>query len=56
MRGSRLGVSTVLAPAQPDGAVVGSTAIMDRSHLTNGADFGAPLFDDVAYRFTVSGY
>jgi phage tail-like protein len=56
VRGSRLGFSTVLAPAQADGAIVGTTAVADRSHLTTGAEYGAPLFDDVAYRFTVSLY
>ena len=54
--GGQLGVSTLLAAAQPDGAIVGSTAVADRAHLTGGDDYGAPLFDDVAFRFTVSLY
>lgn len=56
VRGSRLGVTTVLAAAEPDGAVVGSTAVVERSHLQNGGAFGAPVFDDVAHRFTVQIY
>jgi phage tail-like protein len=50
---SALGWTTMLAPSQPDGAVVGSTAILDQSVLTEDQDFGAPLFSDVAYRFVV---
>jgi phage tail-like protein len=53
---SLLGVTTVLAGAEPQGAVVGSTATVDRSHLIEGADYGAPLFEGVAYRFTVRLY
>jgi len=49
---SELGWTTVLA-AQPDGAIIGSTAILDQSTLTLDQDFGAPLFSDVAYRFSV---
>jgi phage tail-like protein len=53
---SLLGVTTVLAGAEPQGAVLGSTATVDRSHLIEGADYGAPLFEEVAYRFTVRLY
>jgi phage tail-like protein len=50
---SELGWTTVLAPSQPDGAVIGTTAILDQSLLIEDQDFGAPLFSDVAYRFAV---
>ena len=54
--GSILGVTTMLVPAQAQGAVVGATATLDGSHLIEGDDFGAPLFTDVAHRFTVQIY
>lgn len=50
---SVLGVTTMLAPAHPQGAVVGSTATLDQSHLISNAELGSPLFVDVAHRFTV---
>lgn len=50
---SALGFTTMLVGAQPQGAVVGTTATLDRSHLINGEEFGAPLFDDIAHRFNV---
>jgi phage tail-like protein len=53
---SILGWTTMLAPAQPQGAVVGASADLDQSHLIADDNFGAPLFTDVAYRFTVSVY
>jgi phage tail-like protein len=53
---SVLGVTTVLAAAEPQGAVLGSSATVDRSHLIEGVDYGAPLFEGVAYRFTVRLY
>jgi phage tail-like protein len=53
---SVLGVTTMLAPAHPQGAVVGATATLDQSHLISNAEFGAPLFSDVADRFTVQLY
>jgi phage tail-like protein len=53
---SVLGVTTVLAGAEPQGAVVGSTATIDRSHLIESVDYGAPLFEGAAYRFTVRLY
>ena len=51
-----LGISTVLASAEPQGAVVGTTATMDRSQLITQEEYGAPLFDEVAYRFVVRLY
>lgn len=53
---SLLGVSTVLAASEPQGAVVGTTAVLDASHLIGAEDLGAPLFDDVAHRFCVQIY
>ncbi|MCI0485453.1 MAG: phage tail protein I [Blastocatellia bacterium] len=53
---SVLGVTTMLAPAEAQGAVVGTTAVLDRSHLIAGEEFGAPLFEDVAHRFSVQVY
>lgn len=53
---SILGWTTMLPPAQPQGAVVGTSADLDRSHLITEADFGAPLFSDVAYQFRVEVY
>ena len=55
-RNSVLGWTTMLAPAQPQGAVVGTTAVLDQSHLITDDDFGAPLFTDVAYQFSVEVY
>jgi phage tail-like protein len=53
---SILGVTTMLATATPDGAVVGSTATLDRSHLIPNEQFGAPLFEAVAHQFSVQVY
>ena len=46
----------MLAPAQPQGAVVGTSSDLDQSHLITNDDFGSPLFTDVAYRFIVNVY
>jgi hypothetical protein len=53
---SVLGVTTMLAGAEPQGAVLGSTATVDRSHLIENAEYGMPMFDAVAHRFTVRLY
>jgi phage tail-like protein len=50
---SVLGWTTMLAPAQPQGAVVGTSAVLDQSHLITAEQFGSPLFSDVAYQFSV---
>jgi phage tail-like protein len=55
-RNSVLGWTTMLAPAQPQGAVVGTTAVLDQSQLITDEDFGSPLFTDVAYQFSVGVY
>jgi phage tail-like protein len=53
---SVLGYTTMLAPAEPQGAVVGTTAVLDQSHVITGEEFGAPLFSDVAFQFSVQVY
>lgn len=50
---SILGVTTMLVPAEAQGAVVGTTATLDRSHLIRDEEFAAPLFEDVAHQFSV---
>ncbi len=54
--GSVLGLTTMLAPAAPQGAIVGSTATLDGSHLISGDQVGEPLFTDVAHQFSVLLY
>jgi phage tail-like protein len=53
---SVLGVTTMLASAEPQGAVLGSSATLDRSHLISGDEYGQPLFDTFAHRFVVRLY
>ena len=53
---SILGATTMLAPAQPQGAVVGASAVLDQSHLIAAEDFGSPLFTDVAFQFSALVY
>ena len=53
---SVLGFTTRLASAAPQGAVLGTSATLDQSHVISAEAFGAPLFSDVAHRFTVSIY
>jgi phage tail-like protein len=53
---SILGFTTMLAPAHPQGAVLGTTATLDQSHLITNEEFGAPLFEDVAHQFSVQVY
>jgi phage tail-like protein len=53
---SILGVTTMLAPAHPQGAALGSTATLDHSSLITDEEFGAPLFTDVAHQFSVQVY
>jgi phage tail-like protein len=53
---SVLGVTTRLAAAEPQGGVLGSTATVDRSQLIENDEYGMPLFDDGAHRFTVRVY
>jgi phage tail-like protein len=51
-----LGQDSALAGASPHGAVLGSTAVVDHSHLIGEEHRGAPAFDDVAHRFAVQVY
>jgi len=48
-----LGFTTMLAAAEPQGAVLGTTATVNESHIIDRADYGAPLFEDLAHRFCV---
>lgn len=50
---STLGFTTMLVAAEAQGAVVGTTATLDHSHLIADEDFGAPLFEDIAHHFVV---
>ncbi|MEP6732786.1 MAG: phage tail protein, partial [bacterium] len=51
-----LGEDSALASASPDGAVLGTTAIVDHSHLIGAEHRGAPAFEDVAHHFIVQVY
>jgi len=53
---SVLGFTTMLASAEAQGAVVGTTAVLDQSHLITQEEFGAPLFEAVAHQFSVQVY
>jgi phage tail-like protein len=54
--GLALGMDTMLAPAEAQGAVVGTTATLDQSHLIATEDFGAPLFAEMAHHFCIQVY
>jgi phage tail-like protein len=51
-----LGFSTVLAAGEPQGAVAGTTAVLDGSWLSPQEDYATALFTDVAHQFTVRVY
>jgi phage tail-like protein len=53
---SDLGFTTMLAPGPAQGAVVGTSATLNQSNLTEDIDLGAALFDDVAHRFCIQVY
>jgi phage tail-like protein len=53
---SVLGFTTMLVGAEPGGAVLGTTATLDASHLIAEDEYGQPLFTDVAHQFTVQVY
>ncbi len=55
-RAGLLGWTTVLAPAEADAAVLGTTAVLDRSYVTAGEGLGAHLGAEVAHRFCVQVY
>jgi len=42
--------------AHPQGAVLGSSATLDQTHLISDSDYGLPLFVEVADRFSVMVY
>ena len=50
---SVLGCSTFLPAAEPDGAVLGRTAVVDQSDLIAGGEVGSPPFNRFAHRATV---
>jgi phage tail-like protein len=54
--GSVLGFNTVLASAEPQGAVVGTTAVLDQSYIIAQEEFGSKLFEVAAHQFTVLVY
>jgi phage tail-like protein len=51
-----LGLSTVLAAGEPQGAVAGTSAVLDGSWLSAQEDYATALFTDVAHQFTVRVY
>lgn len=53
---SSLGFDTMLYAESAEGAVLGSTAVVDRSALIDASQYGAPLFADIANRFTAQVY
>jgi len=50
---SVLGFTTMLASASPQGAVLGTSATLDQSHIIDGEDFGVPLFEAIAHQVSV---
>jgi hypothetical protein len=48
--------TTASTGVEPQGAVVGVSAVLDRSLLTRDDEFGSALFDEVADRFTITIY
>lgn len=53
---ARLGIDTMVAAAAPLGAVVDTTAALDRSYLLAAEDDGSPAFARLANRFCVEAY
>lgn len=53
---STLGFTTMLVPAQAQGAVLATTADLGSSHLIRAEEYGAPLFSDLAHHFCVQVY
>ena len=54
--GALLGFTTMLASYEPQGAVVGTSAVIDQSQLVEDDDYAAGLFRDLAHRFSVWVY
>ena len=55
-QGYPLGFGTRLAPGSLQGAVLGSSAIVDQARVAPPGDQGASLFEDVAHAFCVQVY
>jgi phage tail-like protein len=53
---SVLGLTTVLAAGEPQGAVAGTSAVLDGSWLSPQEAYATALFTDVAHQFTVRVY
>jgi phage tail-like protein len=53
---SVLGVTTVLAAAEAQGAVAGTTAVLEGSFVAPQEEYARPLFAELAHRFTVRVY
>ncbi|MBZ0309427.1 MAG: hypothetical protein K8I82_25410, partial [Anaerolineae bacterium] len=53
---STLGFTTMLAAANVQGAVVGTSAMLTGSHLITEEEYGVPLFEDIAHDFCVLIY
>ena len=51
--GAFLGLTTRLAAAEAQGAVLGTSATLDASHLITQEEFGSPLFEEFAHQFSV---
>jgi hypothetical protein len=51
-----LGFTTTLAAAETQGAVLGTTAALNQSHLIQETEYGTPLFSDLAHVFFVQAY
>ncbi len=51
-----LGVDSALAGASPQGATLGTTAIVDRSHLIAAEEWGEPAYAELAHHFVVRVY
>jgi phage tail-like protein len=54
--GAVLGMNTFLVAAEPEGAALGTTAVLDRSYVIDDSHYGEPLTMDVAHRVTVRLY
>lgn len=53
---SALAMTTALTVSSADGAVLGTTAILDRSHIGQADEYGEALYDETAHRFVVHVY
>jgi phage tail-like protein len=51
-----LGADSALSGVSPQGAVLGTTAIVEHSHLIRAEDWGEPAYADLAHHFVVRVY